>query len=142
MGPIAIVRGSTAYIPKGLVEESNFTVAPRSPISGDQAYRNELDIQPDDFYARPKTAKVMPTTSQSAVVTMREIFGSLVVQQPEVRGIFILSNLSGAVRSALQAQEALGSAASRVWGVDSGPAAMALGFQGGRLPAPFPIAQP
>lgn len=71
MGPIAIVRGSTAYIPKGLVEESNITVAPRSPISGDQAYRNELDIQPDDFYARPKTAKVMPTTSQSAVVTMR-----------------------------------------------------------------------
>lgn len=141
MGPIAIVRGSTAYIPKGLVEESNIT-APRSPISGDQAYRNELDIQPDDFYARPKTAKVMPTTSQSAVVTMREICGSLVVQQAEVRGIFILSNLSGALRSALQAQEALGSAASRVWGVDSGPAAMALGFQGWRLPAPFPIAQP
>jgi DegV family protein with EDD domain len=129
MGPIAIVTDSTAYIPKELLQEYKITVAPQILIWGDQTYRDGLDIQPDDFYARLKTAKVLPTTSQVAVVTMREIFESLVSQGAEVLGIFISSSLSGTLQSALQAREALGSAASKIAVVDSRAAAMALGFQ-------------
>jgi DegV family protein with EDD domain len=125
----AIVTDSTAYIPTSLVEQYKITVAPQVLIWGDETYRDGVDIQPDEFYTRLKTAKVMPTTSQVPVVTLKEIFEQFVAQGDEVLGVFISSKFSGTMQSAIQACEALGSAASKVTLVDSQASAMALGFQ-------------
>ena len=112
-----------------LVEQHRITVAPQVLIWGDKTYSDGVDIQPDEFYTRLKTATTMPTTSQVSVVTMQQIFERLVNQDFEVLGVFISSKFSGTMQSATQGREALGAAAERVTLVDSQAAAMALGFQ-------------
>lgn len=129
MSKIAFITDSTAYIPADLVKKHNITVAPQILIWGDQTFQDGVDIQPDEFYTRLKTAKAMPTTSQVSMVTMQNIFQGLVDQGYEVLGVFISGKLSGTMQSAAQGREALGSAADKVTIVDSNSTAMAMGFQ-------------
>ncbi len=126
---IAFVTDSTAYIPDDLVKQYSITVAPQVLIWGDETFRDGVDIQPDEFYARLKTAKVMPTTSQVSAHTMQEIFQGLLDKGFDVLAILISAKLSGTMQSALQAHQALGRAADKVHIVDSNSTAMAMGFQ-------------
>ena len=129
MPRVAVVTDSTAYLPQPLVEEYGITIAPQLLVWGDQTYHDGVDIQPDEFYSRLKTARTMPTTAQVAVITMKEIFEKLVGEGSEVLGVFISGKFSGTMQSAIQGRELLGSAASKVEVVDSYASAMALGFQ-------------
>ena len=129
MAKIAFVTDSTAYIPAELVKKHNITVAPQVLIWGDQTYQDGVDIQPDEFYTRLKTSKVMPTTSQVSIITMQNIFHSLVEEGFDVIGVFVSGKLSGTPQSAMQGREALGSAAGKITIIDSNSIAMAMGFQ-------------
>lgn len=129
MSKIAIVTDSTSYIPTDLVQKHNITVAPQVLIWDDQTYRDGIDIQSAEFFARLKTSKTMATTSQVSVADMQSIFQGFVDQGLEVLGIFISSKLSGTIQSAMQAKELMGSAGDKVTVVDSQSTAMALGFQ-------------
>lgn len=88
-----------------------------------------MDITPDEFYIRLKTAKSMPSTSQVSPATMQSIFQPLVDQGLEVLGIFVSSKLSGTLQSAIQGRENMGTAGDKITLVDSQSTAMALGFQ-------------
>ena len=129
MAKIGLVTDSTAYIPDDLVRKYGITVAPQVLIWGEQTFRDGVDIQPDEFYSRLRTAKVMPTTSQVSVVTMQEIFKGLVDKGLDVLGIFVSGKLSGTMQSAFQGREMLGKAGEKVTLVDSNSTAMAMGFQ-------------
>ncbi len=129
MAKIAFVTDSTAYIPAELVKKHNITVAPQVLIWGDQTYQDGVDIQPDEFYTRLKTSKVMPTTSQVSIITMQNIFHGLVEEGFDVIGVFVSGKLSGTLQSAMQGREALGSAAGKITIIDSNSIAMAMGFQ-------------
>jgi len=128
MAKVALVTDSTAYIPSELVGKYNITVAPQILIWGEQTYQDGVDIQPEEFYTRLQTAKVMPTTSQVSAVTLQNIFHGLVEKGHDVLGVFISSKLSGTIQSALQGRAALGHAAEKIAIVDSYTTAMALGF--------------
>lgn len=128
MGKVAIVTDSTAYLPPDLIQRYGITVTPQILIWGDETFRDGVDIQPQEFYQRLKTAKVMPTTSQVSVVTMQNTFQHLVENGHEVLGIFISSKLSGTIQSALQAKELMSAAGEKVTIVDSLTTAMAMGF--------------
>ena len=129
MSKIALVTDSTAWIPRDLLTQYNITVAPQVLIWGDQTFNDGVDIQPQEFYARIKTAKVMPTTSQVPIPTMQSIFSGLLDKGFDVLGIFISSKLSGTIQSAIQGREALSQGKERVHVVDSLSTAMAMGFQ-------------
>lgn len=129
MAKIALVTDSTAYIPNELTTKYGITVTPQVLIWGDQTYQDGVDIQPAEFYARLKTAKVMPTTSQVSVISMQTAFQGLIDQGFDVLGVFISAKLSGTMQSAVQGREALGAAAEKVTLVDSNSTAMAMGFQ-------------
>jgi DegV family protein with EDD domain len=129
MSKIAFVTDSTAYIPDELSRELNITVAPQVLIWGDETFRDGVDILPEQFYSRLRTAKVMPSTSQVSIVDMQKIFQGLVDQGFEVVGIFISAKLSGTMQSVIQGREGLGQAAEKVTILDSNSTAMAMGFQ-------------
>lgn len=129
MSKIAIVTDSTSYIPADLVQKHNITVAPQVLIWDDKTYRDGIDIQSAEFFARLKTAKTMATTSQVSVADMQSIFQGLAEQDYEVLGIFISSKLSGTIQSATQARDLMGSAGEKITVMDSLSTAMALGFQ-------------
>jgi len=130
MPKIAVVTDSTTYLPSDLVKKYNISVAPQVLIWGDQIYKDGVDIQSQEFFTRLKTAKVMPTTSQVAVVSFQEIFQNLLNSgYDEVLAILVSSKLSGTVQSALQSKDMMGTARDKVHVVDSQSVAMALGFQ-------------
>ena len=129
MSKIALVTDSTAYIPTGLSDQYGISVVPLVLIWGEKTYEDGVDIQPEEFYTRLKTAKTMPTTSQVSVVAMRDTFGRLVDRGSEVLGVFISGKLSGTVQSAIQAREELGGAGEKITIIDGNACAMALGFQ-------------
>jgi DegV family protein with EDD domain len=128
MSKVAIVTDSTAYIPPDLLKQYNITVAPQVLIWGDETFQDGVDIQPDDFYRRLETAKVMPTTSQVSPATLKTIFEKLIAEGYDVLGIFLSAKLSGTMQSAIQAKEMLANAADKIVFVDSCTTAMAMGF--------------
>jgi DegV family protein with EDD domain len=128
MGKVAIVTDSSAYIPKDLVKSLNITVVPLVVIWGNETLEDGLDILPEQFYNRLKTAKEMPTTSQVSVPNMHKAFSGLLDQGYEVLGIFLSSKLSGTMQSANQGRDELSAGKEKVTLVDSFTTAMAMGF--------------
>ena len=129
MSKVAVITDSTAYIPEDLLKAHNITVAPQVLIWGEETFRDGVDIMPDDFYRRLATAKVMPSTSQVAIVDMKAAFEKLLDSGYDVLGIFISAKLSGTMQSAFQACEMLPKALDKISIVDSNSTAMAMGFQ-------------
>jgi DegV family protein with EDD domain len=129
MTKTAIVTDSTAYIPKELLEKYPITVTPQILIWGNETFQDGVDIQPEEFYTRLKTAKVMPTTSQVAVVEMQKTFAGLLEQGSEVLGMFVSSKLSGTLQSAAHGRAELAKGQDKIEIVDSNSTAMALGLQ-------------
>ena len=128
MAKIALVTDSTSYIPDELVQRYQITVVPQVLIWGSETFQDGVDIQPDEFYTRLKTATVMPSTSQATVATFMNIFQGLLDQGNEILAILVSEKISGTVNSAIQAKAALPASAS-IEIVDSQFVAMALGFQ-------------
>jgi fatty acid kinase fatty acid binding subunit len=129
MSKIAVVTDSTTYMPPELVKKYNISVAPQLLIWGDQTYKDGVDIESREFFTRLKTAKMMPTTSQVAVISFQEIFQDLVNKGYEVLALLVSSRLSGTIQSAMQARDLMSTARDKVNVVDSQSVAMALGFQ-------------
>jgi DegV family protein with EDD domain len=128
MSKVAIVTDSTAYLPSHVMMGYPITVLPQILIWGDEIFQDGVDIQPDEFYRKLETAKIMPTTSQVAVVTMKNTFESLVEAGYDVLGIFISAKLSGTMESATLARNMLPKAASKIAILDSNSTSMAMGF--------------
>jgi DegV family protein with EDD domain len=128
MSKVAILTDSTAYIPTDLLKVHNITTVPQVLIWGEETFHDGVDILPDDFYRRLSTAKVMPTTSQVSIVTVKDAYEKLLAEGYEVLSIFISSKLSGTMQSAIQAKEMLPKAADKIAIVDSHSTAMAMGF--------------
>ena len=128
MSKIALVTDSTSYIPPELIQRYQITVAPLVLIWGSEAFEDGVDIQPSEFYARLKTASVMPTTSQVTIPKFSEIFQQLLAQDYQVLAMLISEKLSGTINSAVQAKSLLPDDAP-VEIFDSQATAMALGFQ-------------
>ena len=128
MSKVAIITDSTAYIPDEMLKVHHITVVPQVLIWGEETFRDGVDIMPDDFYKRLETARVLPTTSQVAIVDMKAAFENLLESGYDVLGIFISAKLSGTMQSAIQAREMLPKAADKIAIVDSYSTSMAMGF--------------
>jgi DegV family protein with EDD domain len=129
MRKVAILTDSTAYLPESHLQKEQISTVPLNVIWGEESFEDGVSITPDAFYNRLKTAKQMPTTSQVAVGHMKKKFEELLAQDLDVLGIFISSQLSGTIQSALQARDLLQKGAERVQIFDSQTTTMAMGFQ-------------
>ena len=129
MSKIAVVTDSAAWLPKDLLAKYNIAIVPLLLIWEGQTLYDGVDIQPQEFYARIKTAKAMPTTSQATSAAMQTVFTELAEKDFDVLGIFISSKLSGTVQSAMLGRDAMGRGMDKVYIVDSQSTAMAMGFQ-------------
>lgn len=123
---VVLVTDSTAYIPRELVEQYDIRVAPQVLVWGDETYRDGVDIQPDEFYQRLRTAKVMPTTSQASPQEFQKIFTDITEEGRQALAIVLSADLSGTLTSVHQAAEMFPGTPIEV--VDSRTTAMAMGF--------------
>jgi DegV family protein with EDD domain len=128
MSKVAVLTDSTAYIPSALQQQLNITIVPLTLIWGEESYEDGVDMMPDDFYKRMENSKVIPTTSQATIASMKNAFERLLAEGQDVLGIFISSKLSGTVESAMQAREMLPKGQDRIAILDSLATTMALGW--------------
>ena len=127
MAKVAIVTDSTANLPFEIIQNLPVYTVPLTVIWGEQSYFDQVDITSDEFYARLKTDKILPTTSQPSPEAFKETFVRLLEEGYDILTITIASTLSGTMDSAQQAKNALPGA--RIELVDSQTVSLALGFQ-------------
>lgn len=127
MSKVAIVTDSTAYIPPEILRGLPVHITPLQVLWDNEVLLDGIDIMPDAFYTRLKTAKVMPSTSQTTPIMFEQLYKKLLDEGYDILSIHISSILSGTLDSAIQAKAAL--KASNIELIDSKSTAMALGWQ-------------
>jgi DegV family protein with EDD domain len=126
MSRIAVVTDSTAYLPPELVAQYGIHVMPQQLIWGDETFLDGVAIDPPTFYERLSRSGDIPTTSQVPVGGFADLFAEVARSTDGIVGVFISTELSGTVASALAAQELLPDLPIEV--VDSRSTTMGLGF--------------
>jgi DegV family protein with EDD domain len=127
MQNIAFVTDSTAYIPPDLVAKYEIQVAPQTLVWGNEQFLDGVTISPSEFYARLKTADIMPTTSEVNAGAFKVMLEPCVTKGVPVVMMLLSSKLSGTVSSAEHAKAMFPEA--RIEIVDTAATSMAMGFQ-------------
>ncbi len=124
--PVAVVTDSTASLPADLVEQYHIHVVPLRVVWDGVAYRDGVDITPQDFYRRLSESKTLPTSSQPSAQDFVDVFRPLLDEGYDILTVVISSKMSGTMSSAQQAKEMLG--ADNIEIVDSLSTGMETGF--------------
>lgn len=96
MTKIAIVTDSTAYLTADQAKEHHITVVPIPVILDGTVYDEGKDITPEDFYAKLKTAKTFPSTSQPPLGEMLKLYENLKNEgYDQIISIHLASTISG-----------------------------------------------
>jgi len=119
---VKIVTDSATDIPPELAKELDVTVVPATIFFGDEAFRDGVDITPDEFFRRLTSSPVLPKTSQPSVGDFLEAYKPLVDEGHDIVSVHVSSKLSGTLNSARNASQELPGA--RIETVDSGLASI------------------
>jgi len=126
MAKVAIVTDSTTNLPIEVTRNLPIFTVPLHVIWGEKSYLDQVDMSADEFYARLKSDKVMPTTSQPSPQAFKDVYVRLLEEGYDILTITIASKLSGTMDSAIQAKATL--PGPRIELVDSQSVSLALGF--------------
>lgn len=102
----AIVVDSTADFPEAQERFSNWRMVPLYVRFGDQSYRDYVELGPDEFYARLRTADELPTTSQPTPGDFLAAYEQL-GDYERIYSLHISAKLSGTFESARTAASEL-----------------------------------
>ena len=127
MPTVAIVTDSVADLPTRVAEEFGITVVPLLVRFGTDVYRDGLDLNPDQFYEKLRTTKILPVTSVPSPATFVDAYDKLAEKTDAIVVISLTSKLSGTYQVALQSIGFM-KKQCRVEVVDSQWAVMAQGF--------------
>jgi len=136
MAKVAVVTDSTGFIQPEFTRGLPIFYIPLHVIWGDETYLDNVDLTPDQFYAKLKVSKILPSTSQPSPAAFRDLYIKLIDEGYDILSVHIASKLSGTVDSAIQARNLL--PGSHIEIVDSETTSLAMGFQvlaGARLAA-------
>ena len=121
-----IVLDSTADFPHAQDRFPNWRVVPLYVRFGADSYRDYVDIEPAEFYARLRTAEELPTTSQPTPADFAAAYKELESFE-RVLSLNLSSKLSGTFQSAGTAAAATD---GRVRVIDTGTASAAITMLG------------
>ena len=121
-----IVLDSTADFPHAQDRFPNWRVVPLYVRFGADSYRDYVDIEPAEFYARLRTAEELPTTSQPTPADFAAAYEELAGFE-RVLSLQLSSKLSGTFQSAGTAAAATD---GRVRVIDTGTASAAITMLG------------
>ena len=119
---VKIVTDSTCDIAQENVDRLDVSVVPAYVLFGEESYRQGIDIDPTQFYARLQSSPQLPSTSQPTPGDFTERFGSLVADGHQVVCLTVAQQLSGTYNSAAQAAAQFDDAAVTI--IDSGTASV------------------
>lgn len=83
------------------IEALNINIVPLVVTLDGKSYREDIDIQPGEFYSLLEATQALPTTSQPSSGDFAETYRRLAAHDPEILSIHISSGLSGTYNSAV-----------------------------------------
>jgi DegV family protein with EDD domain len=120
----AIVLDSTADFPEAPARFANWRIVPLYVRFGAESFKDYVELGPDAFYARLRTASETPTTSQPTPGDFLAVYEELAPQVDRILSLQLSSTLSGTYASAVAAAEMLGGDKVRV--IDTGTVSAAV----------------
>jgi DegV family protein with EDD domain len=123
----AIVVDSTADFPEAPDRFPNWRVVPLYVRFGADSFKDYVELAPDEFYARLRTAEELPTTSQPTPGDFLAAYEELAAYE-RIYSLHLSGDLSGTYNSAVTAAQQLGG--DKVRPVDSGSASAAIAMLG------------
>jgi DegV family protein with EDD domain len=121
----AIVVDSTADFPEAPQRFANWRMVPLYVLFGEESRKDYVELGPEEFYGRLRTASQLPTTSQPTPGDFLEAYEQLAGYE-RILVLDISGNLSGTVESARAAAAMLDGDRVRVLDTDTASAAIAL----------------
>ncbi|MBI4297617.1 MAG: DegV family protein [Chloroflexi bacterium] len=100
-----VVTDSTADLPQALARQWGITVVPLSVQFGEEAFRDGVDLGPEEFYRRLAGSTALPHTSQPSPGAFAQVYEALARGGHDVLSIHISSKLSGTYEAALRGRE-------------------------------------
>ena len=122
----AVVLDSTADFPEAQDRFPNWRVVPLYVRFGDESKRDYVEISPEQFYARLRTATELPTTSQPTPGDFLATYEQL-ADYERIYVLNISAKLSGTHQSAQTAAAEMG---DKVRAIDTGSASAAIAMLG------------
>jgi len=107
MRQVRIVTDSTSDIPATLREELGIAVVPLTVFFGEIAYRDQIDLDGDQFFRLLAKSGELPKTSQPSPALFEETYRRLAADGSEIVSIHLSARLSGTVHAAQIAAETL-----------------------------------
>jgi DegV family protein with EDD domain len=123
----AIVVDSTADFPDAPQRFPNWRVVPLYVRFGEESYRDYIELAPEAFYERLRSADQTPTTSQPTPADFLAAYEDLAGYE-RILSVHIAGKLSGTLESARTAAQMLGG--DRVRTIDSESASVAIAMLG------------
>jgi len=105
MSTVGVLTDSCASIPERLIEELNIKVVPYYVHRGEEALRDLVDVQREEFFRWLATAKELPKTANPGPGDYLEGFKELAQRTHEIVSIHMTSVGSGAYQAAVMARE-------------------------------------
>jgi DegV family protein with EDD domain len=135
--------GIDLLFPPERLAELDIYVVPLVVTLDGQSYREDVDIQSDEFYRLLAASDSLPTTSQPSVGDFAEIYRRLAASDPDILSVHMTSGLSGTLNAAQAAAKLVPEA--NVTFVDTKTLSAAAGWQveaaARALKASWPIKQ-
>ncbi len=130
---VKVVTDSSCDLPKELAEQWDITVIPCNVHFGDEAYKDGVDLFPDEFYSRLVSSPKLPTTAQPSVNDFLQVYKALSDDGHDVVSVHLSAKFSGTLNSAHQAKALCESARAdgapnRIEIIDSRVASAPLGL--------------
>jgi DegV family protein with EDD domain len=122
----AVVLDSTADFPDAAERFPNWRVVPLYVRFGDESFRDGVELGPDEFYRRLRSAPELPTTSQPTPGDFLACYDELAAYE-RVYSLHLSSTLSGTFQSAGTAAAELG---DRIRVIDTRTVSLAIALLG------------
>ena len=124
--PVVLVTDSSADLADSVLDRHHIALVPLQVVFGDESFRDRVELKPEEFYRRLRTARELPTTSQPAPAEFVRVLRNARAEADEVVAVLLSGALSGTLASAQAAVRAAG--LSGVHLVDSRSASLGVGM--------------
>jgi len=102
---IKVVTDSGSDLPLEVAKELDITVVPVYIYFGDKAYKDWVDIEPDELYKRLVEGPIYPTTTQPMPTDFAKAYSDLSQDADAIVSIHLPTKVSGTYNAALQGVE-------------------------------------
>jgi DegV family protein with EDD domain len=123
---VAVVTDTSSDLPDPVLDRHRIVMVPLQVVFGDSTFRDRVELKPEEFYRRLRTATELPTTSQPAPADFIQAFRDAGQEAEEVVAVLLGSSLSGTYQAAQAAVRAGG--LQNVHLVDSLSASLGVGL--------------